>query len=68
MTGAPIGQPLQHDGPVNTATFSPDGKRIVTASTDHTARIWNAVTGRALQHHLGVRYTAHHSAPMARGW
>ena len=25
--------------------FSPDGKLVVTASADHTARVWDAVTG-----------------------
>jgi len=30
------------------AAFSPDGTRIVTASYDHTARIWNASTGAQL--------------------
>lgn len=30
-----------HDGPVRTATFSPDGSRILSASEDGTARIWN---------------------------
>src|SRR5262249_53531676 len=29
-----------HDGIVNSAAFSPDGSRIVTASNDSTARIW----------------------------
>jgi WD40 repeat protein len=29
-----------HDGKVNSAAWSPDGKRIVTASSDGTARIW----------------------------
>ena len=30
------------------AAYSPDGARIITASEDHTARIWDARTGRQL--------------------
>ncbi len=30
---------------INTAEFSPDGKLIVTAGDDGTARVWNAKTG-----------------------
>ena len=30
------------------ARFSPDGKRIVTASEDFTARVWEAATGKLL--------------------
>jgi hypothetical protein len=30
------------------ASFSPDGKRIVTASEDNTAQLWDAATGRPL--------------------
>jgi hypothetical protein len=33
-----------HDGAVSSAAFSPDGSRIVTASDDNTARIWDAAT------------------------
>jgi len=39
---------LHHAGPVVVAAFSPDGKRIVTASFDHTARVWDAETGHLL--------------------
>jgi len=30
------------------ATFSPDGKQVVTASADNTARIWDVATGKEL--------------------
>ena len=33
---------------VTNAVFSPDGQSIVTASDDHTARIWSTATGRLL--------------------
>ena len=32
-----------HDGEVRSAAFSPDGTRIVTASEDGTARIWESL-------------------------
>ena len=48
-TGKPIGEPLKgHDLIVSSAAFSPDGKRIVTASADKTARIWDAATGKPI--------------------
>jgi WD40 repeat protein len=39
---------LGHTDTVESAAFSPDGSRVVTASDDHTARIWDAKTGAAL--------------------
>ena len=36
---------LRHDAGVTHAAFSPSGDRIVTASFDNTARIWNARDG-----------------------
>ncbi|MCZ8048580.1 MAG: AAA-like domain-containing protein [Microcystis sp. LE19-41.2A] len=39
---------LAHQNTVITAAFSPDGKRIVTASEDNTARVWDAETGREI--------------------
>jgi hypothetical protein len=35
-----------HAGTVNSAAFSPDGARVVTASADGTARVWDAVPYR----------------------
>jgi hypothetical protein len=37
-----------HDKAVYSAAFSPDGSRIVTASADKTARIWDAATGKEI--------------------
>ena len=39
---------LSHDGPVRAAAFSPDGKVIVTASDDLTARLWEAGAARPI--------------------
>jgi len=30
------------------AVYSPDGKRILTSSTDRTAKVWDAQTGQEL--------------------
>ena len=38
-----------HRGWVVSAVFSPDGRTILTASGDQTARLWDAATGRTLQ-------------------
>jgi WD40 repeat protein len=37
-----------HAGWVLSAAFSPDGKRIITASADRTARLWDAATGKPI--------------------
>ncbi len=39
---------LSHESRVNTAAFSPDGKTILTGGDDHTARLWDAATGRPI--------------------
>ncbi len=45
-----------HTGPVMSASFSPDGTTLVTASHDSTAKIWDVLTGNCLhtlQGHTG---------------
>ncbi len=37
-----------HEGAVQAARFSPDGRRVVTASADGTARVWDTATGAAV--------------------
>ena len=39
---------LAHGDKSLSAAYSPDGQRIITASQDRTARIWDAITGREL--------------------
>ena len=34
--------------PILSVAFSPDGERIVTGSADHTAKVWEAASGREL--------------------
>jgi WD40 repeat protein len=44
--GTPIAVLRGHESAVASAAFSPDGARIVTASSDGTARVWDAATGK----------------------
>ncbi|MBX3739993.1 MAG: TIR domain-containing protein [Akkermansiaceae bacterium] len=44
----PTVPPLKHAGRVAMVSFSPDGARVVTASIDGTARIWDAASGKPI--------------------
>jgi WD40 repeat protein len=44
-TGKPV-LTFKHEDDVATAVFSPDGKFILTASWDYTARVWSVATGK----------------------
>ena len=53
-----------HEGAVTSAQFSPDGTRLVTASDDKTARLWETESGKllaTLQGHEGAVYSAQFS-------
>src|SRR5690348_9707848 len=54
-----------HEGRVNSAEFSPDSKRIITAGSDNTARIWDSANGKqlaVLDGHTGAVIAAHYSS------
>ena len=55
---------------MRSAAFSPDGARIVTASDDRTARIWDAATGAEIARmtvDAGVTALSIHSTAIALG-
>ena len=44
----PVAGPMRHDEAVFSAQFSADGQRVVTASYDKTAQVWDAASGKAI--------------------
>ena len=48
MTSGKLMASFDHQNEVNNAAFSPDGTRILTASADHTAKLWDAASGKLL--------------------
>ena len=45
VTGEPLATLEGHTAEVTSASFSPDGSRIVSSSRDRTVRVWNANSG-----------------------
>jgi WD40 repeat protein/serine/threonine protein kinase len=52
-----------HTQEVDTLAWSPNGSRIVSGSFDHTARVWNALTGQTI-----VTYTGHSDQVWTVAW
>ncbi|WP_242051375.1 nSTAND1 domain-containing NTPase [Nostoc spongiaeforme] len=55
-TGKEIKTFIGHLGNINSVSFSPDGKMLVTASNDNTAKLWNTTTGREIMTLTGHLY------------
>jgi tetratricopeptide (TPR) repeat protein len=60
----PLTGSMRHHAGVYSAQFSPDGQRVVTASFDRTARLWDAASGKSIgepMKHEAVVYSAQFS-------
>jgi WD40 repeat protein/tRNA A-37 threonylcarbamoyl transferase component Bud32 len=53
-TGRPAGPILEHKNTVSSAAFSPDGRMLLTGSTDNTARLWAVPGGKPLARPLDL--------------
>jgi WD40 repeat protein/serine/threonine protein kinase len=46
MTGEPEYVLVGHEGPINSAWFSPDGRFLASGGSDGTAKLWDMATGK----------------------
>jgi eukaryotic-like serine/threonine-protein kinase len=61
-TGRPVGPALEHKNTVFDAAFSPDGRALLTGSSDNTARLWAVPGGELLARPLDLHRTVHRVA------
>ena len=55
VTGEPLATLEGHTNYVTSASFSPDGSRLVSSSWDGTVRVWNANSGMRFGAHMADR-------------
>jgi DNA-binding beta-propeller fold protein YncE len=51
--GGPLVEMIGHNDVIQTAIFSPDGKRVATASYDRTITLWEVATGKPTRSFTG---------------
>jgi WD40 repeat protein len=56
--GRPVAEPFEHGGKVESARFSPDGRRVLTASRSGSAHIWDVPPVPLLNPHSSRREEA----------
>lgn len=49
VTGEPLRVLSGHTGDVQGVTFAPDGRQLVSTSSDHTVRVWDGPTGQLVR-------------------
>ena len=47
-SGKRLAELVGHSGTIRSLALFPDGRRVLTGSEDHTAKLWDAQTGREL--------------------
>ena len=59
---------MRHADHVETVSLSPDGRHVLSASRDQTAKIWDPSTGQSLAvlQHTGLVFCAHYNASGTR--
>ena len=44
-----VAKMVGHKGEISKVTFNPQGTRLLTASSDRTARVWDVASGECVQ-------------------
>jgi WD40 repeat protein len=64
----PAPAPLRHGSRINSVALSPDGRRVLTASDDNTARVWDTATGEPVTPPLAHAGSVERAVFCRSGW